>query len=79
MMYLSDKPNLTKNILKNNKQITELGKYTAVRTEDALNVYALVDGKIFLISYSPSLSNELNFVATFNMMLKSFEFFTNPF
>ena len=77
--YLFDKPNITESDIEANKQKTELGGEDAIRTEDGLNIYSLVDGKIFLISYSPSMSNELNFVATFNMMLNSFEFFENPF
>lgn len=77
--YLSDKSNLTESDIEANKQKTELGNQEAIRTEDGLNIYSLVGRRIFLVSYSPSMSNELNFVTTFNMMLKSFEFFENPF
>jgi len=56
-----------------------VGNLEAVSTTDNLNFYALLNNKIFVISYGPDFSGQINFMTTFEMMIKSFKFFDSPF
>jgi len=56
-----------------------VGNLEAVSTTDNLNFYTLLNNKIFVISYGPDFSGQINFMTTFKMMIKSFKFFDSPF
>ncbi|MFH1456853.1 MAG: hypothetical protein ABIF17_01920 [Patescibacteria group bacterium] len=56
-----------------------IGSEDAVSTLDNLNFYALIKNNIFVVSYGPDFSGQINFMTTFEMMVKSFKFFSSPF
>ncbi len=55
-----------------------VGNWYGVESPDGLNVYILKNNKIYIIAYNVGLKNTMNYKTTYEMMLRSFQFFDNP-